>query len=105
MSAQLLNNSALHQRLASIGARMKVVNNDGWMMLRIEFAHKIRDNTSMMEFVNISLKENGKSLHIVSHPNSRTFRQFNKYLFSETYGKDQELLSQIREYLLLVNLQ
>lgn len=105
MSAQLLNNSALHQRLASLGARMKVVNNDGWMMLRIEFAHKIRGNTAITETVNVSLKENGKSLHIVSHPNSRTFSQFNKYLFSETYGKDQELLAQIREYLLLVNLQ
>ena len=105
MSAQLLNNSALHQRLASMGSRMKVINNDGWMMLRIEFANKIKGNTAMMEFVNISLKENGKSLHIVSHPHSRTFTQFNKYLFSETHGKDQELLEQIRQYLLLVNLQ
>ena len=105
MSAQLLTNSALHHRLASMDARMKVVNNDGWMMLRIEFAHKIKDSTAMTEYVNISLKDNGKSLHIVSHPHSRTFRQFNKYLFSETHGKDKELMAQIREYLLLVNLQ
>lgn len=73
--------------------------------MRIEFTHKINSlGVRMNEYVNITLKSD-KTLYVVSQGDSKIFPNQNKYLFKNTYAKDEELMNNIREYLITVNYQ
>ncbi len=105
MSVQLLKNSFLHRRISLLGGNLTVINTNGWFSLRIEFTHKINSLGVMMnEYVNITLKSD-KTLYVVSQGDSKIFPNQNKYLFKNTYAKDEDLMSSIREYLITVNYQ
>jgi len=105
MSVKLINNSSLHRRIAAIGGELKVINNNGWMGLRLEFSHKLEnDDFNFVEYITISLKKNN-TLLISSAPHSRTFSRYNSLLFRETHQKDKELMEEILQYLTLINMQ
>jgi hypothetical protein len=105
MSVQLINNSFLHHRISSLGGNLTVINTNGWFSLRIEFSHKINSvGAAIIEYVNISLRDD-KTLHVVSLNETKTFSSRNKYLFKNTYARDENLMSSIRDYLIKVNYQ